>query len=129
MKQDADILSPEYAHMQIRLYIEEDAMARTLVQGLRARGVDLTTVVDEGMKGRDDNEQLERATQQRRVIYTFNVGDFCKLHRDYAAAGKSHAGIIVVYRQRYSVGEQIRRLIELIGMKSPEEMRDRLNFL
>lgn len=117
------------ASMQIRLYIDEDAMAHALVQGLRSRGVDVTTVVDEGMNERDDNAQLERATEQHRVIYTFNVGDFCKLHRDYLAAGKSHAGIIVVYRQRYSVGEQIRRLIKLIGTKSPEEMRDKLNFL
>lgn len=115
--------------MQICLYIDEDAMARALVQGLRARGVDVTTVIDEGMNERDDNAQLEHATQERRVIYTFNVGDFCKLHKDYLAAGKSHAGIIVVSRQRYSVGEQIRRLIELIGTKSPEDMRDRLSFL
>ena len=129
MKQDPDILSFDSAHMQIRLYIDEDAMARALVQGLRARGVDVTTVVDEGMNERDDNAQLERATQQHRVIYTFNVGDFCKLHRDYLAARKSHAGIIVVYRQRYSVGEQIRRLVELIGTKSSGEMRDRLSFL
>lgn len=77
--------------MQIRLYIDEDAMARALVQGLRARGVDVTTVIDEGMNERDDNAQLQRATQQRRVIYTFNVGHFCKLHRDHLAAGKSHA--------------------------------------
>lgn len=122
-------MSFDPAATQICLYIDEDAMAHALVQGLRARGVDVTTVIDEGMNERDDNAQLERAAQQRRVIYTFNVGDFCKLHRDYLAAGKSHAGIIVVYRQRYSVGEQIRRLIELIGTKSTEEMRDRLSFL
>lgn len=85
MKQDADIPPSDSAHMQIRLYIDEDAMARALVQGLRARGVDVTTVVDEGMNERDDNSQLQRATQQRRVIYTFNVGDFCKLHRDHLA--------------------------------------------
>jgi hypothetical protein len=30
--------------MQIRLYVDGDAMARALVRGLRARGVDVTTV-------------------------------------------------------------------------------------
>lgn len=97
--------------MQIRLYLDEDAMARALVLGLRARGVDVTTVIDEGMKEKDDREQLEYATRQGRVIFTFNVGHFCKLHQDCLAQGKNHAGIIVVYRQRYSVGEQIRRLL------------------
>lgn len=115
--------------MQIRLYIDEDAMARSFVQGLRAHGVDVTTVIDEGMSERDDREQLEHATEERRVIYTFNVGHFCKLHKDYLAQGKSHAGIVVVYRQRYSVGEQIRRLLKLMTTKSADDMRDMLSFL
>ena len=32
--------------MSLRLYVDEDAMARALVQGLRARGVDVVTVAD-----------------------------------------------------------------------------------
>jgi hypothetical protein len=43
--------------MQIRLYVDEDAMARTLVRGLRARGVDVTTVLDAGMSAQDDMAQ------------------------------------------------------------------------
>lgn len=115
--------------MRIRLYIDEDAMARALVQGLRARGVDLTTVIEEGMNERDDREQLEYATAQGRVVYTFNVGHFCNIHKSYMAHGKSHSGIIVVNRQRYSVGEQIRRLLSLIGITSAEHMIDNLRFL
>ena len=115
--------------MQIRLYVDEDAMARALVSGLRARGVDVTTVLEGGMSEKNDREQLEYATQQGRAIYTFNVGHFCQLHTEYLAQGKSHAGIIVVYRQRYSVGEQIRQLLSLINKKSAEEMRDNLHFL
>lgn len=115
--------------MQIRLYVDEDAMARTLVKGLRARGVDVTTVLDEGMSEQNDAAQLEYAIQQGRVLYTFNVSHFCQLHTDYIAQGKKHEGIIVVYRQRYSVGEQIRRLLNLINTKSAEEMRNTLQFL
>jgi hypothetical protein len=35
--------------MRIRLYLEEDSMRRALAQALRARGVDVTTALDEGM--------------------------------------------------------------------------------
>jgi hypothetical protein len=63
------------------------------------------------------------------VLYTFNVGHFCYLHAQYMAQGQDHTGIIVVFRQRYSVGEQIRRLLQLISMKSAEEMRNSLQFL
>jgi hypothetical protein len=115
--------------MQISLYVDEDAMARALVRGLQARGVDVTTVLDAGMSERDDMAQLEHAIQQGRVLYTFNVGHFCYLHAQYMAQGKDHTGIIVVFRQRYSVGEQIRRLLQLISMKSAEEMRNSLQFL
>lgn len=115
--------------MRIRLYVDEDAMARAVVFGLRARGVDVRTVLEEGMSEKDDIDQIEHATQQGRAIYTFNVRHFCQLHTEYIAQGKSHAGIIVVYRQRYSVGEQIRQLSNLINAKSAEEMRDNLHFL
>lgn len=115
--------------MQICLYVDEDAMARAVVNGLRARGVDVKTVLDEGMSEEDDDAQLEYATQLGRVLYTFNVGHFCQLHKEYIAQGKGHAGIIVVYRQRYSIGEQIRRLLNLINTKTAEEMRNSLQFL
>jgi len=115
--------------MQMRLYIDEDAMARALVQGLRARGVEVTTVFEAGMIGQSDATQLAYATAQGQVIYTFNVGHFCQLHGELLAAGKIHAGIIVVYRQRYAVGEQMRKLLQLVETQSAEKMRNRLHFL
>jgi hypothetical protein len=48
--------------MQMRLYIDEDAMARALVQGLRARGVEVMTVFEAGMIGQSDTAQLAYAT-------------------------------------------------------------------
>jgi predicted nuclease of predicted toxin-antitoxin system len=115
--------------MQIRLYVDEDAMARAVVQGLRARGIDVITVLEAGMSEEDDEEQLRYATVHGRVLYTFNVGDFFRLHSEYLDQGKSHAGIILTYRQRYPIGEQIRRLLRLINTKSAEEMRNTIHFL
>jgi hypothetical protein len=115
--------------MQICLYIDEDAMARALVQGLRARGIEVTTVLEAGMAGKSDSALLEYAASKGLTVYTFNVAHFCSLHTEYMAEGRSHAGIIVVYRQRYSVGEQIRRLLKLIRTLTAEEMKDTLQFL
>jgi hypothetical protein len=44
-------------------------------------------------------------------------------------AGQSHAGIILAAQQRYSVGEQMRRLLRLISSLTAEEMRNRIEFL
>ena len=87
--------------MKIRLYLDEDAM----------------------------DDDLAYATAQGRVVYTFNARHFCALHADFLRSGNSHAGIIVCQQQRYSVGQQMRRLLNLITAKSAEEMQNRLEFL
>ena len=115
--------------MQIRLYIDEDAMSRALIRGLRSRGIDVTTTLDEGMVGQSDQAQLEYAAATGRVFFTFNIGDFCRLHKAYLAHRNSHSGIVVVYRQRYTVGEQLRRLLKLADAKSAEDITNQLVFL
>lgn len=104
-------------------------MDRDLVRALRARGVDVEPANEVGMIEREDDEHLTYATTQGRVIFSFNIGDFCRLHGEFMANRKSHAGIVVSRQQRYSVGEQMRRLLKLIANKTAEEMRDRLEFL
>lgn len=115
--------------MPLRLYVDEDAMARALVQGLRARGVDVLTVLDAGLSEQDDRAQLAYAAAHGRALYTFNVAHFYRLHAEWLAQGQPHAGIIVVHRQRYTVGEQIRRLLRLINTHSAEAMQNVLHFL
>lgn len=113
----------------IRLYVDEDSMDRALIRALRARGVDVITALDAGMVERSDADHLDYATAQGRVLYTCNVADFYRLHSSSLAQGKSHAGMILARQQRYSVGEQIRRLLKLINAKSAEEMKNEVEFL
>lgn len=104
-------------------------MDRGLVRALRARGVDVITALDEGMIERSDDEHLEYATTQGRVLFTCNVADFYRLHTSFLTQGKSHVGMILAPQQRYSVGEQMRRLLKLINTKSAEEMKSEVEFL
>jgi hypothetical protein len=113
----------------IRLYVDEDSMDRALVRALRARGVEITTALAEDMIEQSDAAHLEYATSQGRVLYTCNVADFYQLHTEYLAQNKSHAGMILAHQQRYSVGEQMRRLLKLINMKPMEEMKNWIEFL
>lgn len=104
-------------------------MQSALVRALRARGVDVLTALDSGMIERSDEDHLEYATKEGRVLYSFNVGDFYRLHQEYLAEGKSHTGIIFARQQRYMVGEQMRRLLKLIATKSAEKMKNHVEFL
>jgi len=100
-----------------------------LVRGLRSRGIDLVTAAEAGMIRRKDEEHLSLATLQGRALYSFNVGDFHEIHTEWTATGRGHAGIILAQQKRYSTGEQIRRLLRLIGSLSGEAMKNREEFL
>jgi hypothetical protein len=115
--------------MTIQLYIDEDAMAHRLSQELRMRGVDVTTALSEGMVERADSEHLEYATYHQRVLYSFNIGDYYQLHTGYLQQGRTHAGIILAQQQRYSLGEQLRRLLRIIAIRSAEDMQNNIEFL
>jgi hypothetical protein len=66
---------------------------------------------------------------RRRGCQTFNVGDFCRLHKSYMTRSISHTGIIVAAKQRYSVGEQVKALANLIATRSAEDIKNKLVFL
>ena len=46
------------------------------------------------------------------------------LHGEYMPAGRAHADIIFGDRQRFSVGEQMRRLLRILVFRSAEEMQN-----
>jgi hypothetical protein len=73
--------------------------------------------------------QLGVAIAEGRALYSFNVADFMSLHNVRIASGGHHYGLILAQQQRYSVGEQMRRLLRLTGTKSAEQMRDSVEFL
>ncbi len=54
-------------------------MSHALVRGLRARGVDVVTALEEDMIERQDEEHLEFAAKMKRVLYSFNVADFYRV--------------------------------------------------
>jgi hypothetical protein len=86
----------------LRLYFDADSMQRGVLAGLRARGVDAITAQEAGMVGRSDEEHVEFARSQGRVVFSFNVSHFSRIHAELQARGQSHAGIIVASQQRKS---------------------------
>ena len=112
----------------IRLYIDEDSQDQALLRALRARNVDVMTVKETQTEGLIDLEQLRLATAQRRVLYSHNIGDFCQLHAEFVANGQAHSGIALL-SQVYSVGEQVRAVLEFMATRTAEEMENQLEFL
>ena len=91
----------------IRFYLDEDSAEKSLITAFRNAGFDVVTVIDVSRQSYSDEEQLIWATEQGRVIYSYNQQDFCRLHSEFLAAERNHAGIILLQQQRYSVGQQL----------------------
>ena len=110
-------------------YLDEDTADRDLIRAMRRRGIDVASPAEAGMLHREDAEHLAYATQHDRVLYSFNVRDYCRLHSDWTRLGKSHAGITLAHQwRRYSIGTQLRGLLRLASQKSATQMRDRLEY-
>ena len=77
-------------------------------------------------EGLEDEDVLALATGDGRILVTHNVADFPEILRDWAAAGRSHAGVILVYGIDHSEFGLIRRGIErwLVLRPAPEDWLD-----
>lgn len=111
------------------LYMDEDAGARRVVRALRDHGFDVVVGRELGNFSTDDEVHVAEATRIARVIYTFNMRDFVRIHYAILHEGGSHAGIIVNPYQSMAIGTQLRRLEALAARFDAEAMRDRLEYL
>jgi predicted nuclease of predicted toxin-antitoxin system len=69
----------------------DENMPRDAATRLREEGHDVTTVLDEGLGGEDDPPVLKAATDEARILLTFDL-DFADV-RQYPPG--SHGGIVV----------------------------------
>ena len=50
-----------------------------------------------GLEGLDDDEVLSLAGGEERILVTHDIRDFPAILRDWPAAERSHAGVILIY--------------------------------
>ncbi len=111
-------------------YFDEDSMDRSLIESLRLRHIIVESALEAGMIHRPDDDHLRYATEHGRMLYSFNVADFCRIHEHWLRSGKSHAGILLAHqRRRHAIGVQLRALQRLSAELEPAEASNQLLFL
>lgn len=79
------------------MLLDANISARAIAAPLRERGHDVLAADEHRtLDGAGDDELLELAAAQGRILVTFDVKDFPPLVASWAAAGRQHAGCIVV---------------------------------
>jgi hypothetical protein len=85
----------------VRLLLDE-MLAAPIAEQLRRLGHDAIAVQEEHeLMGLSDREQFRRAQQDERAVVTYNRDDFLELDREFRAADRRHAGIVIVNPRRF----------------------------
>ena len=110
----------------VRFFTDEDIYA-AVAPALRKAGLDAVSTPEIGRLGESDEAQLAWATDEGRVLVTFNSAHFVALHAAWIAGGRHHAGIVVSSQR--PIGDLLRRLIRMAGAFDAAVLRDRLEYL
>ncbi len=107
----------------IRFHLDEN-VSNAIAEGLRRRGIDVTTTPELSLIGISDKAQLEFALSQKRITFTQDT-DFLRMHQ----TGITHAGIVYCSQGNKSIGEIIRGLVLIWELLEPLDMFGRVEFL
>ena len=110
----------------IKLYLDED-VPEAIAKELRLRGYDVVTVKEAARKGMSDLDQLNYASSENRVLFSFNVADFCKINTDFIEKGLGHKGIIL--SKQLPIGVIVKALLRLLPDITPEKAGSNIMWL
>ena len=108
---------------KIKFHLDEN-VANAIAQGLKRRGIDVTTTPERSLIGVSDEVQLKFARSRSRVIFTQDT-DFLRMDR----ANSNHCGIVYSYQGNKSIGEIIKGLILIWELLEPSEMVGKVEFI
>jgi predicted nuclease of predicted toxin-antitoxin system len=107
----------------MRFHLDQH-VAHAIAEGLRRRGVDVTTTADAGLLDAPDEAHVAFALREHRVIVTQDA-DFLRLD----AADVEHAGIVYARQGSRSVGEMVRFLALMDQCLEEAEFYGRVDYL
>lgn len=112
---------------RLKIYTDENVDIR-IAEGLKRRGIKAFSANEKGMIGVSDIAHFKYASAMKAVIFTHDH-HFLKIGKELVEGGGNHWGVIFVEMNKLSVGECIKRLTLYAEILSPEEMKNRMEFL
>lgn len=111
----------------LALYMDQH-VPRAITEGLRLRGVNVTTAYEDGASDMDDSELLDRARELGCALFTQDddlLAEATKRQRK----GISFNGVIYAHQLRVSIGTCIHDLEIIAKAGEPEDLTNRVQFL
>jgi predicted nuclease of predicted toxin-antitoxin system len=80
----------------VKLLLDEMIGPR-VAEALREDGIDTVGVAERtDLRALPDDALLEHALQDVRIVVTRNISDFARLDQQWRAAGRTHAGLVMI---------------------------------
>lgn len=101
---------------------------RAVTEGLRFRGVDVMTALEDGMESSDDERLLARATELARILFTQDQ-DFLPIATRWQREAREFSRLVFAMQQRIDIGKTIDYLELIATLKSVDEMRNYIEYV
>ena len=111
----------------IAFYFDENANG-AIVEGLRGRGIDILTVLEDGHEGASDPVVMDRATALKRVLFSYDE-DMLIIAKQRQQAGVPFSGLIRARQQRTPVGVIVEELEIIAHCATLEEYYNRVEYI
>jgi hypothetical protein len=111
-------------------FLLDEMYPPALAQSLRAGGIEVSTVAEQGLAGRSDPDVLAAAAADGYVLVTENVSDFTRIAAERLSAGGHHPGLLIALSSRFSRRPSgVPKIAAVIRSLVDEELADRLVYL
>ncbi|HEX3601796.1 MAG TPA: DUF5615 family PIN-like protein [Lacipirellulaceae bacterium] len=107
----------------VRYHLDEN-VDPAVAEGLRRRGVDVTTTQAVDLMRASDDKQLEYALAEGRTLVTHDE-DFLAMAKE----GIQNAGIAYCHPQSRTIGQMIAALLLIRDCLTPSDMMNHIEFL
>ena len=106
----------------MRLLLDAHLSGRVIGRQLRNQGHDVLALDEHReLEGIGDEELLELATSEGRILVTYNVADFPDILRDWAEQRRPHGGCIVLVGIQLDQFGLLIRAIEAALQRQPDQ--------
>jgi hypothetical protein len=111
----------------LALYMDHQVHS-AITSGLRTRGVDVITALEDGNATLADDLLLDRATSLGRVLFSEDE-DLLAIAQQRQQAGQEFTGLAYAHQLGITIGEAISDLELIAKALGPDDMRNRVEYL
>lgn len=108
--------------MSVGLYMDHHVPS-AITEGLRKRGVNVLTAVEDGRSEADDESLLARGTQLARVLFTRDR-DLLDITSHWLREGRNFFGLVYAHQLQVSIGKAVEDLEVIAKAADPSDIEN-----